>query len=186
MFGLVVFTEVLPGAMQPGFHCRNAGGKDFGNLGVTAALLDEGEERAILGPQLRESVAQGVEFLGVDGAGRLGDVFVFGAKGEKNATQLLPAELIDAGVPSESKEPRFKLGGRLEAFKGTNHFYEHLLGEVFDVIRATGHGIDKPGHAMLIIDDELMLGGLIALLSPADQISQRGRCSCIHAKCIVV
>jgi hypothetical protein len=175
MMGLVVFAKVFPGAVQTGLHRRNTGGKDFGNLGVAAAFLHQGEQRAILWTKLREGVTQSVEFLRVHCAGRFGNVLVLQAEGQKDPAQLLPAELINAGIARKPEEPRFKLGGSLEAIERTNHFYEHLLGKIFNIIRPAGHGIDKTSHAVLIADDELVLGGVIALLSPPDQISQRSR-----------
>src|ERR1041385_3325546 len=44
MLRLVMFAKVLAGAMKASLHCRDAGGKGLGDLGVAAALLHEGEQ----------------------------------------------------------------------------------------------------------------------------------------------
>jgi hypothetical protein len=51
---------------------------------VTAALLHQREQRAILRPQLAERMAQGVELFGIDRAGRLGNFFVLFTEGQKD------------------------------------------------------------------------------------------------------
>ncbi len=142
---------------------------------MTAALLDEGEQGAVLRPQLRQRVPQRIELLGIDRARRLGNVFVFVPKWQKDAPELLPPELIDAGVTREPEEPRLELRRRLESVERADHFYEYLLRQVFDVIAPAGHGVNESGDPMLVTDDELSLGAFIALLSSADQIHQRGR-----------
>jgi hypothetical protein len=175
MIGLVMLAKVFARAVEASFHCRDAGGKNFRDLRMTATLLDQCEERAILRAELRERVAQGVEFLGVDRAGRLGNVFVLFAEGEENPPQLLAAQLIDARVARETEKPRLELRGRLQTIQRANHLDEHLLRQVFDVIAASGHGVNEAGNAMLVTDDELALGGFIALLSPPNEVGQRSR-----------
>jgi hypothetical protein len=175
MVGLVVFAKVLARPVKASFHRRDAGGQDLGNFGMAPTLLDEGEQRAVLGAQLGERMAQGVKFLGAYCAGRLGDVFVLLAKWEKNPPQLLAAQLVDAGVAGESKQPRLELRRGLQVIQRPDHLDENLLGEVFDIITASGHGVNEAGHPMLVADNELMLGGFVALLSPPDKVRQRIR-----------
>ena len=120
-------------------------------------------------------MAEGVEFLRIHGAGRLGNIFVLFAERKKNPAQLLPAQLIDAGIAREPKEPRFKLRRRLQTIQRPDHFYENLLRQVFDVIAASGHGVNEAGHTVLITDNEFPLGVFVALLSSADEVGQRSR-----------
>ena len=77
---MVVLTELLSGAVQSRLHGCDAGTESLCDLGVAAPLLDEGEEGAVLGPELGEGVAEGVELLGVHGALGLGDVLVLRAR----------------------------------------------------------------------------------------------------------
>ena len=100
-----MFAEVFPGAVEPGFHGRDAGGKSFGDFRVAAAFLHEGEQRAILRTELGECVAEGIEFLGIDGARRLRNVLMLVAEGHENAAKFLAAELVNAGVAGEAEEP---------------------------------------------------------------------------------
>lgn len=142
---------------------------------MAAPFLHQGEQSAVLRPQLGERVAQGIEFLRVHGARRFGDVFVLLAKREENPAQLLTPQLVNAGVAREPEEPRFELRGSLQANQRANHLDENLLGQVLDVVTSSSHGVNKTGHPTLVADNELMLGDLVALLSPADQVSQRRR-----------
>jgi hypothetical protein len=172
-----MLAKVLARAVEASFHRDDTGLKGFGNFGVAAPLLHQREERAIMRAELGERVAEGVEFLEVHGAGRLGDVFVLFAKRQENAAQFLAPELVDAGVAREAEEPRLELRGRLQPVKGADHFDEDLLREILHVIAASGHGENEAGNAVLVGDNELPLGGFVALLSPADKVGQRGRCS---------
>lgn len=142
---------------------------------MAATLLDQGKQRPILGPELGQGVTQGIEFFGTDGAGRLGDVFVFLPERQKYPPEFLAAQLIDAGVAGQPEKPRFELRRRLQAIQGPDHLDEDLLREILDVITPAGHGVNEACNPMLIADNELMLGGFVALLSPADQVGQRIR-----------
>lgn len=170
-----MFPKMFSCPMQTSFHGGNTGGKNFGNLGVTPAFLDEREKRAILGPQLREGMAQGIEFLGVDGAGRLGDIFVLRSEGQENAAEFLATELINAGVAGQPEKPGLELRGGLEPIECADHLDEHLLCKIFDIVTAPGHGVDEAGDPVLITDNELPLGGFVALLSAPHKIDQRSR-----------
>src|SRR4051794_23375007 len=98
MMRLVMFAKVFPRAMETGLHRGDARIESFGNLGVTPAFLYQCEQRSILRPQLAERVAQGVEFLGVHCAGRLGDILMFLTERQKDPAQLLSTQLIDARI----------------------------------------------------------------------------------------
>ena len=69
----------------------------------------------------------------------------------------------------------------LQPIERTDHFDEDLLRQILDVIAAISHGKNETGHAMLVGDNELPLGVLVALLSPADKLGQRGRSGLIHS-----
>jgi hypothetical protein len=170
-----MFPEVFPGAMQTGFHRRDTGGENFGNFGMAPALLHQREQRTILGPKLREGVAQRIELLRIDGSRRLGNVFVFRPERQENPAEFLAAELINAGIAREPKKPRLELGGGLKSIEGTDHLDEHLLCKIFYIITPASHGIDETGHPALVADNELPLGSFFALLSPEDQVNERGR-----------
>ena len=170
-----MFAKMFARPMEASFHCGHAGLERLGDFGVTAAFLDEREERAILRAKLGERVTQRVEFLGADGTGGFGNIFVFVAERQKNAAQLLAAELIDAGVAREAEEPRFELRRRLQPVESPDHFDEDLLRQILHVIASSSHGVNETGDPMLVSDDELPLGVFFALLSPADKVGQRGR-----------
>ena len=170
-----MFAKMLTRTVEASFHRDDAGLEGFGNFSVAAPLLHEGEQGAIMRAELRKGVTEGVEFLEIHGAGRLGDVFVLVAKGQKDAAELLAAELVDAGVAGEPEEPRLELGRGLEPVEGADHFDEDLLRQVLHIIAAAGHGENEAGHAVLVGDNELPLGGFVALLSPADKVGQCGR-----------
>lgn len=142
---------------------------------MAAPFLDEGQQRPVLGPQLGECMAQCVQLLGIDRARRLRNVFVLLTEGQENPAKLLAPQLIDARIPREAKEPRFKLRRRLQTIQCADHFDEHLLRQVLDVIAASSHGVDEARDAMLVTDNELVLGGFVALLSPPNKVGQRGR-----------
>ena len=78
---VVELAKLFAGTMEAGLHGRDACPEGLGDLGVAAALLDEREERAVLGAELGEGVAEGVELLGVHGARGLGDVLVLRGEG---------------------------------------------------------------------------------------------------------
>ena len=170
-----MFAKVFTGAMKASLHRGYGGIESFGDFGVTAALLHKGKERAILRAKLAEGMAERVEFLGVHRPGGFGDIFVLFAEGQKNAPEFLAPELVDAGIAREAEQPRFKLRRGLQPVDGTHHFDKDLLGQILDVITPVGHRENETCDAMLIGDDELPLGGFFALLSPANEVGQRGR-----------
>ncbi len=161
--------------MEAGFDRRDTGGKSFGNFGMAPALLHEREQGAVLRAQLGQGVPQRIELLGIDGARGLGDVLVLRAKRQEDPAEFLAPQLIDARVAREPEEPGFELRRSLQTIQRANHLDEHLLGQVLDIIAASRHGVNKTRHPMLIADNELPLGGLVALLGPADQVGQRSR-----------
>jgi len=142
---------------------------------MAAAFLHKGQQRPVLGPQLGERVAKGIEFLRIYRAGGFRDVFVLVAKRQENPPQLLPAELVDAGIARQAEKPRLELGRGLEAVQGPDHLDEHLLRQVFDVIASAGHGVNKSRDPVLVCDNELALGVFVALLSPPHEVGQRSR-----------
>ncbi|MEO6245638.1 MAG: hypothetical protein ABIQ12_09385 [Opitutaceae bacterium] len=170
-----MLAKVFARAVEASFHCGDTGAENFGDLRVAAAFLDERQERAVLRAQLREGMPQGIELLRVHGSRGLRDIFVLFAERQKNSAQFLPAQLINAGVAREPKQPRLKLRRRLQPINRAHHLDEDLLRQVLYVIAATGHGVDEPRDSVLIADDELTLGGFFALLSPPNEIGQRGR-----------
>ena len=172
-----MLAKVFARTVEASFHRGDTGLESFGDFGVTAAFLHESEERAILRAELGERVAESIEFLGVDGAGRLGDVFVFVAEGQKDAAEFLPAELVDAGIAREAEEPRFELCRRLQPVERPDHFDEDLLRQILHVIAPVGHGENEAGNTVLVGDNKLPLGVLMPFLSPANQVGQRRCCS---------
>ena len=122
-----MLAKVFACAVEASFHRGNTGIESLGNLGVAAAFLDERQERAILWPQLRQSMTQGIEFLGIHRTRRFGNVFVLLAEGQKNPAQLLPPQLIDARIPREPEQPRLELRRCLKTIDRANHFDENLL-----------------------------------------------------------
>ena len=179
--GLVVLTKMLPRAVQASLHRGHAGGEDRGDLGMAAPFLHEGEQRAILRPQVLEGVPQRVEFLGVDRSRRLGDILVLRGEGQEDPPQLLAAQLVDAGVAGETEKPRLELRGSLQAVDGADHLDEDLLAEVLHLIAAVGDGEDEAGHPVLIGDDELVQSLLVATLRAAHQVNPICRRGFIHA-----
>ncbi len=135
-----MLAKMLARAVEASFHRDDTGLESFGDFRVAAPLLHQREECAIMRAELGECVAKGVEFLEVHGAGRLGDVFVLFAKRQENAAQFLAAELVDARVAREAKEPGLELGGCLQPVEGADHFDEDLLRQILHVIAAAGHG----------------------------------------------
>ncbi len=172
-----MFAEVLSRAMKTGLHRGDADVEDFGNLGVAASFLDERKQSPVLRPELGERMAQRVKLLGVDRAGRLGDVLVLLPERQENPAQLLPAQLIDAGVAREAKEPRLKLRRSLQAIDRPHHLDEDLLRKILHVIAPACHGVDKTGDAVLVEPDELPLSGFFAFLGSPHDCGQLGRCS---------
>jgi len=168
-------AKVFARAVEASFHGSDAGFEGLGDLGVAPPLLDEREEGAVLRAELGEGVAERIELLGVHRTGRFGNVFVLLAEGQEDPAQFLAAELIDASVAREAEEPRFELRRRLQAVEGPDHLDENLLRQILHVIAASGHGVDEAGDPVLVGDNELPLGGFVALLSPADKVGQRGR-----------
>lgn len=170
-----MLAKMFSRAVEASFHRGDTCVESFGDLRMAAALLDQRQQGAILRPELRQRVAQCIELLGINRPRRLRNIFVLLTEGEKNTAQLLPAQLIDARVAREAKQPRLELRGGLQTIESANHFNEHLLRQILHVIASARHGIDEARNPMLIADDELTLGGLVAPLSPADEVSQRIR-----------
>jgi hypothetical protein len=52
MVGLIMFAKMFARTVKASFHRGDTGGKYVGNLGMTAALLHEREEGAILRAEL--------------------------------------------------------------------------------------------------------------------------------------
>ena len=172
---LVVLAKMFARAVKASFHRRDTGVESLGNLRMAATFLNQREQSPILRPELRQRMAEGVEFLGIHRAGRFRNVFMLFTKGEKNPPQLLPAQLIDTRVPREPEQPRLELRGCLQAIERANHLDEHLLRQILDVITSTGHGVNEAGDPMLVTDNELPLGGFVALLGPPNEVGQRSR-----------
>ena len=175
MVWLVMLPEMFARTVKASFHRGDTGFESLGNLGMAPAFLDQRQQGANLRPQLRERVAERIELLGINRAGRLRNVFMFLPERQKNPPQLLPAKLIDAGVAREPEKPGLELRRSLQPIDGANHLDEHLLRQVLHVIASTGHGVNEASDSVLVTDDELALGSLVALLSPPHQIGQRSR-----------
>lgn len=170
-----MLAKMLTRTVKASFHRCDTRIENFSDFRMTAALLDQSQQRTILGAELRERVPKGIQLLRVDRARGLRDVFVLFAKGEKDAPQLLPAELVDAGIARQAEQPGLKLRRRLQTIDRSDHLDKHLLGQVFDIIAPAGHSIDEASHAVLVTDNELPLGGFVAPLSSAHQVGQCGR-----------
>jgi len=168
-----MFAKMLARTVQASFHRGDAGRKNLRHLGVTAPLLYERKERAVLGTKLSQGMAQRVEFLGIHRSVGFRDIFVLFAERQKHSPQFLTSQLIDTGIPGETEKPRLELRGRLQPIQRANHFDENLLREVFDIIAPTRHSVNKAGHPMLVGDNEIVLGRFLPLLSPAYQLGQR-------------
>ena len=97
------------------------------------------------------------------------------AERQKNSTQLLPPQLIDARIPREPEQPRLELRRRLQTIERADHLDEDLLRQILHVITSTGHGVNEACDAMLVTDNELPLSGFVALLSPPNEVGQRSR-----------
>lgn len=98
-----MFAQVLAGAMQPSLYRRDAGGENVGDFGMAAAFLNQGEQGAILGAELVERVAQGIEFLGINRARGLRDILVLDPERQKDPAEFLATELINAGIAGETE-----------------------------------------------------------------------------------
>ena len=98
-----MLAKMFARAMKASLHRRHAGFERIGNLRMTTPFLHQRKQRPILRPQLGQRVTQGVEFLGIDRPGRLGNIFVLLAEREKNPAQLLPPQLVDTGIARESE-----------------------------------------------------------------------------------
>jgi hypothetical protein len=167
-----MLAKMFPGAVEASFHRSDTGVQSLCYFGMTAPFLNEREKGSILGPQLTQCMTQRIELLRVHRSSRLRNVFVLLAEREKDSPQLLPPQLIDTGVPRESEQPRLELGRSLQTIERADHFDENLLGKIFHVITSTGHGVNEAGDPMLIADNELSLGGFVALLSPPHEVGQ--------------
>jgi hypothetical protein len=170
-----MLAKMLTCAMEASFHHGDTGVESFSNLGMAAPFLNQREQRAILRTQLSQRVPQRIEFLGIHRPRRLWNIFVFLAERQKNPPQLLPPELIDARVSREAEQPRLELRRCLQTIDGSNHLDEHLLRQVLDVITSASHSINEAGHTMLVTDNELPLGGFVALLGSPHEVGQRIR-----------
>ncbi len=170
-----MFAKVFAGPVKASLHCGHAGAEGFGDFRMTAALLHKSQERPILRAELLERMAQGVQFLGVHRAGRLGDVFVLLAKGQENSPQFLAPQLVDAGIARQPEKPGLELRRGLQTVDRPHHLDENLLRQILHVVAAPGHRVDETGDPMLVADNELPLGDLVALLSPPNKIGERGR-----------
>src|SRR5208283_2691840 len=60
---LVVLSKLFACAVEARLHGSDARAEALGDLGVAASLLHQREERAVLGPELGERVAERVELL---------------------------------------------------------------------------------------------------------------------------
>ena len=164
-----MLAKLFAGAVEAGFEGDDADAGGVGHLLLAAAFLGEGDEGAVFGFEFGQGVAEGVELLGIDGRGGLGDFEMFFLfEGGKEALPALAAEVVDAGVAGHAEEPGFELGGLVETGERAYHFYEDNLGEIFDGVATTGDGVDEAGDAILIGDDEGALRVLAALLRQPD------------------
>jgi len=170
-----MLAKVFARTVKASFHRGDTGGENLGNFCVAAPFLHQCKQRTILRAQLSQGVAESVQLLGIHRAGRLGNIFVLLAKRQENPAQLLAAQLIDAGVAREPKQPRLELRRRLQTIQRSDHFDEHLLRQVFDIIASSRHGVNKSRDPMLVGDNELPLGVFLALLSPPHKVGQRSR-----------
>ena len=172
---LIVLAKVFPRTVEASFHRGDASIESFSNFGVAPAFLNQCKECSILRPQLRESMTQRVKLLGVHCTRRLWDILVLLAEGEKYPPELLATQLIDARVAREPEQPRLELGRRLQTIERPDHLDEHLLRQIFNIITSASHSINKAGDAMLVTDNELPLGGFVALLGSPHKVGQRIR-----------
>jgi hypothetical protein len=170
-----MFAKVFTGPMKASLHRGDGGIERESDLRMAAPFLHEGEQGAILRAKLSQGVPQRIQLLGVDGAGRLGNIFVFLTKREEDAPQFLPPQLVDARIARQPEKPRLKLGRGLQTVDRPDHFDKDLLGQIFDVIASVGHGVNETRDPVLVGDDDLPLSVLIAFLSPANKVGQRGR-----------
>ena len=170
-----MLAKVFARAVEASFHRGNTGIESFGNFRMTTSFLDERKQRAVLRPQLSERMPQRIELFGIHCSRRLGTVLMLLAKRQEDPSQLLPTQLIDAGVAREAEQPRFELRGRLQPIERADHLDENLLREILDVITSSGHGVNKTGDPMLVADNELPLGDFVALLGPPNKVGQRIR-----------
>jgi hypothetical protein len=186
MVGLVVLAKLFSGPVQTGFHRGHAGIQRLGDFGMAAAFLNQGQEGAIVGPQLVQGVAEGVELLGIDGAGRLGHILVFRGKGKEDPPQLLAAEMVDAGVAGQPEQPGLELSGSLQPLQGPDHLDKNELGQILDRIAATRNGINKARDPVLVANDEIVLRPFLSPLGAADKFDQFGRFAWFHEQFIAV
>jgi len=98
-----MLAKVLTRTVEASFHRGDTGGKDFGDLRMAAAFLNQGEQGAILGAELVERVAQGIEFLGINRARGLRDILVLDPERQKDPAEFLATELINAGIAGETE-----------------------------------------------------------------------------------
>ncbi len=172
---LIVLSKVFSRAMKASFHRGDAGIESFGNFGMAPAFLHQCEQRTILRPQLRQRMTQGIKLLGIHRTRRLRNIFVLLTERQENPPQLLPPQLVDARVSREPEQPRLELRRRLQTIERADHLDEDLLGQILHVITSTRHGVNEACDTMLVTDNELPLGGFVALLSPPHKVGQRSR-----------
>lgn len=125
-----MLAKLLAGTMEARLDGCNAGFERFRNFGMTAPLLHKGKKRAILRSELGNGIAKGIQFLRVNGAQRFRHILMLGRERKKYPAQLLPAQMVDAGVAGQAEKPGFKLRGGLKAVYGADHFDENLLGKI--------------------------------------------------------
>lgn len=170
-----MLAKVFARTVKASLHRGDTGFERLGNFRMTTPFLHQRKQRAVLGPQLGQRMAQGIEFLRIHRSGRLGNIFMLLSERKKDPAQLLPPQLVDAGVAREPEKPGLELRGSLQAIESTNHLDEHLLREVLHVVAPAGHGVNKARDPVLIADHKLPLGAFITLLGPPNEIGQRSR-----------
>lgn len=143
---------------------------------MAATFLRQSEQRTVLRRKLLQRVTERIEFLRIDRAWRLGDVFVLLSKRRKDSSQLLPTQVIDARIAGQPKEPRFELRGFVQPPEGADHFDEHQLCQVLDRVAPTRDRVNKSRDSPLVTDNKRPLGGFFAPLSPADKFAECVRC----------
>ncbi len=162
--------------MQSCFNRHHAGAGGFGHLQLAAPFLRQRKQCAIFWRQLLQRVLQCIEFLGTHRTRRLRDIFVLLAKRRENPAQLLPPQVIDAGVARQPKQPGLELRRLVQTPQRPNHFDENQLGKILDRIAPPGNRINKPRDASLVTDNERPLGGFFALLGPPNKFAECDRC----------
>ncbi len=76
-----MLAKMLTRTVKASFHRGDTRIENFSDFRMTAALLDQRQQRTILRPELRESMPEGIQLLRVHRARRLRDIFMLFAKG---------------------------------------------------------------------------------------------------------